>query len=102
MQAFASALDTFYAGGKNACLTNVFAVGEAGELFGKRLGERLLILIGALAQLAQEAGFNETEARRRAENVVISVHGALVVSHALGETGTFRRVMGELAEQLLG
>ncbi|MBB5189776.1 AcrR family transcriptional regulator [Silvimonas terrae] len=102
MQAFAAALDTFYAGGKNACLTNVFAVGEAGDLFGKRLGERLQILINALADVAHEAGFADADARRRAEDVVISIHGALVVSHAMGDTAIFRRVVGELAERLLG
>ena len=99
---FVSALDGFYAGGKNACLTNVFAVGEAAELFGKGLGERLQVLINILAQVAREAGLSEAEAQRRAEDGVISVHGALVVSHALGNTATFRRVVSELPDKLLG
>ncbi|GGP20155.1 TetR/AcrR family transcriptional regulator [Silvimonas iriomotensis] len=99
---FASALDTFYSGGKSACLTNVFAVGEAGELFGQRLGERLQLLIDALAGVACDGGLTEAEAQRRAEDVVISVHGALVVSHALDDTATFRRIVAELPGRLLG
>ncbi|GGP26505.1 TetR/AcrR family transcriptional regulator [Silvimonas amylolytica] len=99
---FAAALDTFYAGGKNACLTNVFAVGEAGALFGERLGERLQILINALAGVARDAGRSDAEAQRSAEDVVIAIHGALVVSHAMGNTATFQRIAGELPARLLG
>ncbi len=99
---FAAALDTFYAGGKNACLTNVFAVGEAGNLFGERLGERLQILINALAQVTLDEGFSAADAQRRAEDAVIVIHGSLVVSHAMDNTATFRRVVGELPERLLG
>ncbi|MDR3426512.1 MULTISPECIES: TetR/AcrR family transcriptional regulator [Silvimonas] len=101
VERFALGLDRFYMGGSNACLTNVFAIGEAADLFGDKLQERLRLLIATLANVAQEDGQSPADAARHAEDVVIAFQGALVVSHALRTTDTFRRILSELPDRLL-
>ncbi len=101
LRRFADKLSEFYEGGERSCLMDVFTVGEAGTLFQKHLRERLQLLINALGQVVEEAGFDRAEALKRAENAVISWEGALVVSRALGSTASFLRISRELPELLL-
>lgn len=101
LKRFASRLSDFYQGGEQACLMDVFTIGEAGTLFQIHLAKRLQLLIGALAQVVEEGGLAKAEAARRAENAVIAWEGALVVSRALGSTTPFLRVTKELPDQLL-
>lgn len=101
LRRFADKLSEFYQDGEKSCLMDVFTVGEAGALFQKHLRERLQLMIGALGKVVEEAGFNRSEALKRAENAVISWEGALVVSRALGSTAPFLRISRELPDLLL-
>lgn len=98
--AFADALDAFYDHGRSACLLNVLGEGEALELFGAKLKAATVGILRALAALAEEAGLPPAEASARAEDALIAVEGALVVSRALGSTAPFRRVLKALPETL--
>lgn len=97
----AQGLDALYASGRSACLTNVLTMGDAAGKFTPPLRERLRRLIGALAKVAQEGGVDEGAARQQAEDVVIALHGALVVGRVLNSTAPFRRMLAELPDRLL-
>jgi TetR/AcrR family transcriptional repressor of lmrAB and yxaGH operons len=101
LRRFGEALTEFYQGGKQACLTNLFTIGEAGGLFGPDLKKRTRKLIAELARVAEETGAVEEEAARRAEDAVVALQGSLVVARALGSTAPFTRVIEEMPGRLL-
>lgn len=101
LRRFADKLAEFYHGGEQSCLTDVFTIGEAGTVFRKHFAARLQALIAALRGIAIEGGVPPTEAARRAENAVMKIQGALVVSRALGSTALFNRMIRELPDELL-
>lgn len=97
-----AALDHYYGGGAEACLFGNFVVGDARVLFQDRLSGAFQQLISGLALLAREKGVPAREARRRAEDAVVRIQGALIVSRGLGDPAPFRRVIKELPQDLLG
>ena len=97
-----AALDRFYLGGKRSCLLELFAIGDAREIFGPRVSKRLSNLRDALSAIAREAAHTPEDAIRRAEDAMIAIHGSLVVSRGLGDTAPFRRVLGGLEKTLIG
>lgn len=99
---FSAALSEFYAKGTLPCLTDLFTIGDAGAYFQQFLKQRLSGLIKALATVAMETGISAEEATRRAEDALITMHGALVVSRALGSTAPFVRTMRNFPTVLLG
>jgi TetR/AcrR family transcriptional repressor of lmrAB and yxaGH operons len=102
LENFAGKLAEFYRQGEASCLTDVFTIGEAGAVFQQRIGERMKLLIAALAKIARESGVERGEALRRAEDTVVRIQGSLIVSRALGDTAPFLRAMAQLPRQLLG
>lgn len=98
----AAALDRFYDGGRRSCLLELFAIGDARSVFGARVAERLAALRGVFLRIAMEAGHDANDAGRRAEDALVAIHGALVVSRGLGDTAPFRRALDRLPEILIG
>jgi AcrR family transcriptional regulator len=101
LRRFAAKYAEFYANGQNPCLTDLFTMGDAGDIFRESFGKTVRNLIGMIAAVAQEAGIPKSEAMRRAEDAVIAIQGGLVVSRATSSTAPFQRVMKELPERLL-
>lgn len=97
----ATALDEFYAGGRERCILGAFVVGQSGQLFGKRLASVFERWIGALAAVARDGGARPGEARRRAEAAVMAVQGAIVLSAALGDPKPFKAMLTDLPRGLL-
>lgn len=97
-----AALDNFYGGGSEACLFGNFVVGDARIVFQDRLSTAFRRLIEGLATLAREKGVPAREARQRAEDAVVRIQGALIVSRGLGDPAPFRRVLKQLPQALLG
>ena len=54
----------------------------------------------AFAKIAREAGHSTAEAKRRGQDVVMRLQGALVMCRASGDNGAFRRVLKELPDSL--
>lgn len=95
------ALDAFYDGGKKACVLERLAASVHRRGFRRPLVAAFSRWIGAVEALALEAGVPAPVARRRAEDVVVRVEGALVVSAGLGDTGPFERALSEVRATLL-
>jgi TetR/AcrR family transcriptional repressor of lmrAB and yxaGH operons len=77
-------------------------LGDANELFQELIGASVESWLQALAEVGVEAGLPKKIARERAENIVIAIQGALVVSRALGNRGPFRRIIRDIPSMLLG
>ncbi|TFW08492.1 TetR/AcrR family transcriptional regulator [Oxalobacteraceae bacterium OM1] len=101
LRKFTDGLAHFYRNGERACLTDLFTMGEAGELFQEHFAKGVRALIKAIARVVQEAGFTPDDASTRAEDAVIAIQGALIVSRALGDQRPFQRVMRDMTAKLL-
>jgi TetR/AcrR family transcriptional repressor of lmrAB and yxaGH operons len=95
------ALETFYEGGKNPCLMGNLVLGGGLPMFQARLRKSFRVLLDGLADVAADGGVGKAAARQRAEDAVIRLQGALVLSAAMGDNGSFSRVMKRLPQELL-
>jgi TetR/AcrR family transcriptional regulator, lmrAB and yxaGH operons repressor len=101
IQAMTAGVDAFYQSGHQACLTAVLSFGEAGHLFHDRIQRALTLWIDTLAQVLVEAGIDAKTARDRAEDALIQIQGALIVSRGLNDSTPFQRVLRRLPDDLL-
>ena len=94
-------LSQFYDCGQSACLLAIFTLGEPESLFQEQVHQMLNAWINSLALVLAEAGIPAKEARQRAEDAVIQVQGALVLTRGLNSTEPFERVLQQLPVRLL-
>jgi AcrR family transcriptional regulator len=97
----AKVVQDFYQAGQKGCLVDGLTLGDANRLFQHKIAACLEAWIDAIADVGVEAGLDKKTARERAENVVIAIEGALVVSRALGDCSCFRRVVRDLPAMIL-
>jgi AcrR family transcriptional regulator len=94
-------LDDFYDGGRNACVLGSLVVGASRTRFQSELASTFVGWIDALRTLAIEAGVKPSEARRRAEDAVVRIEGALIVSAGLADGAAFKRALRAIERELL-
>lgn len=93
-------IDAFYQGGKQACLLERLSASTDRAKFRRPLSKAFERWISAIEALCREAGVPAKEARRRAEDAVVRIEGALVVSAGTHDTGPFQRTLAELRRTL--
>jgi len=96
-------IDTFYLGGKRACLLNMLSTvrEEEGPFTGK-IAQMFEAWIAALSAVLVDAGVPEKHVRPRAERAVALLEGSLVLSRGTGTTRPFRDFLKSLPSELLG
>jgi AcrR family transcriptional regulator len=94
-------LKQFYNCGQDACLLALFSLGEPNDLFHEQISQALNAWIDNLAKVLEEGGLSEMTARQRAEDAVMQIQGALVLTRGLDNTALFERVLEQLP-RLLG
>ena len=100
LDAMLHALSDFYDRGKTACLLERLAASVDRKRFRRPLARAFETWIGAVEVLAREAGRSKSDARFFAEDFVVRIEGALVVSAGLGDTTIFERTLGDLRHGL--
>lgn len=95
------AVDRFYAGGDKNCLLGALVLSGGAELFADELAGAFAAWIDTLGATIQDAGVPATVARRRAEDAVMRLQGALVVTRGTQDKGLFRRMLAEMPDELL-
>src|SRR5262245_15587576 len=95
------ALDRFYEGGKRACLLERLCASVDARRFRRPLGRAFNKWIDAVEALGVEAGLPRAVARRRAEDLVVRIEGALVLCAGTGDADVFTRTIRDLRESLL-
>lgn len=95
-------IDRFYEGGKKACLLERLCASVDAKRFRRPLGRAFNAWIDAVTALGVEAGLPHAIARRRAEDLVVRIEGALVVCAGTGDTNVFTRTVRHLRETVLG
>jgi TetR/AcrR family transcriptional regulator, lmrAB and yxaGH operons repressor len=102
LERFARGLRRVYAEGNDNCLLGAMVLGGGLEPFRRELDASFRLLIDGLAAVLREAGQPRAQAARAAEDAIVRVQGALVVSRGLGDTGPFERLVKGLPDDLLG
>jgi AcrR family transcriptional regulator len=95
-------LDSFYRGGKQACLLNLLSapIGEESP-FKESIRQMFEAFVVALTNVVAQDGCSVAEARDRAEHGVALIQGSLVLSRGLGSTEPFRKALNALPGELL-
>jgi AcrR family transcriptional regulator len=94
-------IDEFYCHGEADCLLALLSTGESHDLFGSQVKATLSLWIESLAAVAIKAGIAPKVARERAEDAVLQIQGALVLTRGLNDPAIFKRVLNRLPEMLL-
>ncbi|MEL6816187.1 MAG: TetR/AcrR family transcriptional regulator [Cyanobacteria bacterium J06598_3] len=100
IDAMCDRLITLHAAGENPCLLAAVSTGAAQADFHGQIQENMGLVISAIAAALTEAGFTPTLAKQRAEDALISIEGALIVSRGLGDTRVFQRAIAQMPEML--
>jgi len=95
------ALDQFYDGGRKACLLERLAASVDSERFSSPLRATFAEWMAALTAIGRAAGLGDPTAKRRAEDAVVRIEGALVVPAGMNDTGVFARTLDELRATFL-
>jgi len=70
-------------------------------LFHAQIKQALNVWIDAVAEVLIDAGIERSLARQRAEDAILQIQGALVLTRGLEDTAPFERVLQHLPEILL-
>ena len=100
IRAMGKTLEQFYNGGESSCFIDILSIGESQSLFQASLRQTLLDWINAIAEVLVEAGQEPKSARLRAEDAVMQIEGALVLSRCFGHTEPFQRAIASLPKTL--
>jgi len=95
------AVERFYGGGAKNCLLGSMVLSGGLELFAEELGGAFGAWIDALSAVMEDASIPRQTARRRAEDAVVRLQGALVVTRGTQDPKFFRRMLAELPDELL-
>ncbi|HYN32440.1 MAG TPA: TetR/AcrR family transcriptional regulator [Ilumatobacteraceae bacterium] len=97
----AERLRQFYEGGRQSCLLDTLSIGDPGTEATTGLGLAAEGWIAAFADVARSEGAARAEARRRAEDAVAAIEGALVLARVTGNLRPFTRSLERLPSLLL-
>lgn len=100
LQTMTDQLNQFYDRGQSACFLAIFSLGESDSLFHPHIQQALQAWINALESVLLELDLPAAIAQQRAEDAVMQIQGALVVSRGLQETSLFQRVLEQLPKRL--
>ncbi len=101
IQRMGKSLQEFYNNGRNSCFLAIMSFGEADNLFHDRVKTRLQEIINKLAQVLIDAGIEAEIARKRSQNAMIEIQGALILVRILDDSEPFDRVIKNLPSKLL-
>lgn len=101
LDAMIRAVNAFYRQGNEACVLAQLVLGATHERFRAPLESIFVSWTTAIANVLVEAGVPRRTARERAQDAVLRIEGALVLSSGLGDTGVFARTLRALAPALL-
>ena len=87
-------------GGERNCLIGVLSLGTAHARIGSQISEHLQRWLDGLTQLYQAAGLSHKRAARAAQDVLVRLQGAVVVSRMLDNVATYEQTSKRLLREL--
>ena len=101
LQGMVHALIEAYDEGRALCMLSILTISESRQEFLPQVQPVFISLIQAIAAVLMQAGLPPELAQERAEDAVIDIQGALILSHGLQSNQPFLRIMNTLPEKLL-
>lgn len=92
--------DSYFRSGRRVCLIGAFALDETRDRFAGAIQTYFHRWIEALAGALARAGVPATQADALAEEAVIGIQGALMLTRALGDETVFGRTLERLQQRL--
>jgi TetR/AcrR family transcriptional regulator, lmrAB and yxaGH operons repressor len=100
-QAMCTETNRFFNEGQNSCLwAGLILEQSSHDLFHTQINWAFSRWIESIANVLIAEGLDETLARQRGEDAMISIQGALIVCHGLQDFSLFQRVIQQLPQQL--
>ncbi|MBN9601014.1 MAG: TetR/AcrR family transcriptional regulator [Afipia sp.] len=96
-----AAVERYFKSGRRVCLVGVVALGAARDAFAEPVRAYFKRWAEALASALRRCGCPAATARRRAEDAMLVIQGALVIARALDDPKVFSRAMADLKGRLL-
>ena len=91
----------FYGAGKLSCLLDTLTLAGDSPVVREHARRSMEAWIGAFQRVSQESGRTKEAARRRAEDAVAALEGALIVARVSGNRKPFHRAVESLPERLV-
>jgi AcrR family transcriptional regulator len=95
------AVDDYFRSGHRVCLVGVIALGASRDTFAAQVHGYFARWHDALAMVLRRSGLSTIVARRRSEDALLTIQGALVLARARDDAKIFSRAMAELQARLL-
>lgn len=92
----ATRLAGFFESGRQSCLLDALSLGGETNALRQHVEQSFNAWLGAMAAVAREAGASAAGARRRGQDALVQIQGALVFSRATGDARPFERVVAGL------
>jgi AcrR family transcriptional regulator len=96
-----SSTETYFRSGKRVCLVGVVALGVARDSFAEQVHSYFKRWGDALTAALKRTGLTAAAARRKSEDALLVIQGALVLARALNDPRVFTRATADLKERLL-
>ncbi|MCJ2071884.1 TetR/AcrR family transcriptional regulator [Methylobacterium sp. J-030] len=90
------AVDAYFRSGRRVCLVGVVALGSERDRFGEAVRSYFARWVAALADALQRSGRDAAGSTALAEEIVVQIQGAIVLSRALDQPAVFSRAMTAL------
>lgn len=95
-----AATSAYFHSGQRVCLVGVVALGASRDLFGEKVKVYFAGWVDALAVALRRLGDNTADARRKSEQAVLEIQGALVLARAFDDAKVFTRALKESEARL--
>lgn len=87
------AVDAYFNSGQRVCLVGALALGDTRDRFGAALKSYFRRWVDDLAAALRRFGHSRAAAASLAEEIVLGIQGAIVLSRALDDEAVFRRIL---------
>lgn len=94
-------LESFYHGGREACVLASLGIGDSSRQFHPRVKKIFRAWIDSIASVLRDAGRSRSVAQAGAEDALVRIEGALVLARSLGDPAIFSRTLKALPSDLL-
>jgi TetR/AcrR family transcriptional regulator, lmrAB and yxaGH operons repressor len=95
------AVEAYFDAGQRICLVGAFALDETRDRFAEAINRYFVRWITSLTGALVRLGKDEKTAALLAENAVLGIQGALVLTRATADAGLFKRALERLEKSFL-
>ena len=93
-------VDHYFQSGNRICLVGAFALNNSRDYFLKNVSAYFKEWIDALTDALNRIGLSRIEAKANAEEIVVSIQGALIIARSQNDSSVFTRTLKRLRKRV--